>query len=811
MRKQFKMTVSLVCFLLLSVSALLAQTGTISGKVTDLDGNPMSGSNVQVVGTDLGAAAANDGSYTISNVPAGSYRLAASFIGYVQSTTQIQVVAGETAMADFSLSESALPGETLVVSASRRAEKLTDAPASISVVTAKELKRSAGFTYSEGLMKAKGVDVYRTGIDGVGINARGFMTAYSYRMQLMADGRNSMLPGAGLAAGNLLPVARDDIERLETILGPSSALYGPNAHNGLVNVISKHPRDSEGTTMTVGGGTRSQLVGRFRHAQMVGDKFAFKVNGEFLRADDFVKNDTAAVNAATNAVVFEDPNTNIKNLRLDASAYFSLPGNTEAVATAGYSNTRSVGTTNLGRNQIDGWIYQYYQLRVNHPNFFVQGYMTANEAGDTYPLDGAASLQAATGMSREEAIDVVKFIDDSKRYNLEAQGNYDWQGFHFIGGASYEKNRPVSNGTYLTDTTGYKIDLSQTGFYGQLERDLGESFKVVLAGRYDTHSSYDSQFSPRAALLYKLRGKGAFRFTFNKAFQAPAILQQELFFPILEIAPGVLLVGRGNGRGLTLANGTKIKPLEVEENTTFEVGYKGLITDKLYFDVNAYHSKYENFISPLTVVGDLAGGNPVVAQGDGAITAPEMTMTYLNYGEVKMIGVDVGLNYQVSKNIGFWFNYSHIDPEDIKKNSANDLDGDGTVSDSEAEALSFNTSENKFNVGITVSDLFTKGTYMSVSMRHVDAYDFISGRHRATKAGEGTLAPGLTPQYRDNGQLGGFETVDVSFSYAMKNGVTLNISATNIFDTKMREMVGSPEIGRLIIGELKYNFNLARR
>lgn len=95
-------------------------------------------------------------------------------------------------MADFSLTESTLPGETLVVSASRRPEKLTDAPASISVVTAKELRRSTGFTYGEGLMKAKGVDVYRTGIDGVGLNARGFMTAYSYRMQLIADGRNSI-------------------------------------------------------------------------------------------------------------------------------------------------------------------------------------------------------------------------------------------------------------------------------------------------------------------------------------------------------------------------------------------------------------------------------------------------------------------------------------------------------------------------------------------------------------------------------------------------------------------------------------------
>ncbi|MFQ5651704.1 MAG: TonB-dependent receptor domain-containing protein [bacterium] len=804
--RTINLSFAVFCVLLLSVSLVWAQTGTIQGKVTDQDGKPLPGTNVQIVGTDLGAAASDDGSYTIPNVPAGTYTLSATFIGHFESKTEVQVLSGETAAVDFSLEESALPGETLVVSASRRPEKLTDSPASISVVTARELKRSSGFTYSEGLMKAKGVDVYRTGIDGVGINARGFMTAYSYRMQLMADGRNSMLPGAGLAAGNLLPVARDDIERMETILGPSSALYGPNAHNGLVNVITKHPRDSEGTTLTVGGGNRSQFVSRFRHAQVVGEKFAFKVNGEFLRADDFVKNDTAAVNPTTGAVAFEDPDLNIKNIRLDASAYVTLMDNTEAIGTFGYGNTRSVGTTNLGRNQIDGWIYKYYQVRVNSPHFFVQGYLTTNEAGDTYPLDGAASLEANTGLSREQAIDVVRFVDNSKRYNLEAQANFNWQGIHVVAGIAHEDSRPVSKGTFLTDTTGNKLTLKQTGFYSQAERDLGESFKIVLAGRYDTHDSYESQFSPRAALVYRLRGKGAFRFTFNRAFQAPAILQQELFFPILEVAPGIMLVGRGNGRGLTLANGSKIKPLDVETNTTFEVGYKGLLSDKLYLDVNAYQSKYEKFISPLTTVGNLAGGNPVVAQGDGAITAPEVTLTYLNFGEVKIMGLDLGLTYQVSRNLSFWFNYSYVDPENIKKNSANDLNGDGVVDDSEADNLSFNTPQNKFNFGVAFSDLLAKGTYLSVSMRHVDEFDFISGRHRATKAGAGTGAF----QFKDHGPLGGFESFDVSFSYAMKNGVTLNISATNIFDTEMREMVASPAIGRLLVGELKYNFNLMR-
>jgi iron complex outermembrane receptor protein len=789
--------------------AAMAQTGTISGVVKAQNtGAALSGANVTIVGTTMGAAADANGRYTIANVPAGSYKLKAAFIGYEAMTMDVKVSAGETTTADFALSETGLLGETLVVSASRRAEKLTDAPASISVVTSADLGKSSGFTYGEGLQKAKGVDVYRVGVDGVGINARGFMTAYSYRMQLMADGKNGMLPGAGLAAGNLLPVARDDIERLETVLGPSSALYGPNAHNGLVNIITKHPRDSKGTTLTLGGGTRDTRIARLRHAGTAGEKFSYKVNAEYLAAHDFVKNDTAGVarNSAGQIarVVFEDPDFDIKNLRADGSLYYSLLDDTEAIFSYGYSNTNSIGTTNVGRNQIDGWIYQYYQLRLNSRHFFVQGYVTSNDAGRTYAIDNVAALVLA-GVPKEQAIERIKFVDDSKRYNLEAQGNVDWQGFRLVGGINFEDSRPVSNGTYLVDTTGFEIKIKQTGFYGQVERDLGQYFRVVLAGRYDTHDNYESQFSPRAGLVYKLTGKGAFRFTYNKAFQAPAILQQYLFLPFGSAA-GVPIILRGNGRGLTLANGSQIAPLEVETNETFELGYKGLITKKLYVDVNAYRSNYENFISPLTTVGSPFPpiSSTVVRMGDGAVTKPEITLTYLNFGEVRIQGVDFGLNYQLNRNWSFWGNYSYIDPEDIADNLQNDLNGNGRVDVNEFEALSFNTAKKKYNLGVALSDLPWPGFYASFSMRHVDKYDFISGRHRATAE---RRVPGAN-QFKDRGPLGGFETFDLNLSYAMQNGVTINVSATNIFNAPLREMVGSPEIRRLVVGEVKYNFNL---
>jgi iron complex outermembrane receptor protein len=190
--------------------------------------------------------------------------------------------------------------------------------------------------------------------------------------------------------------------------------------------------------------------------------------------------------------------------------------------------------------------------------------------------------------------------------------------------------------------------------------------------------------------------------------------------------------------------------------------------------------------------------------GDGAVTKPEITLTYLNFGEVRIQGVDFGLNYQLNRNWSFWGNYSYIDPEDIADNLQNDLNGNGRVDVNEFEALSFNTAKKKYNLGVALSDLPWPGFYASFSMRHVDKYDFISGRHRATAE---RRVPGAN-QFKDRGPLGGFETFDLNLSYAMQNGVTINVSATNIFNAPLREMVGSPEIRRLVVGEVKYNFNL---
>ena len=94
-----------------------------------------------------------------------------------------------------------------------------------------------------------------------------------------------MEPTFYIAYGNTLPFVNEDIERLEVVFGPSSALYGPNAHNGLLNVITKHPRDSEGSTISFGGGSSSYTF-RARVARARGP-FSFKFSLENVNVMDW--------------------------------------------------------------------------------------------------------------------------------------------------------------------------------------------------------------------------------------------------------------------------------------------------------------------------------------------------------------------------------------------------------------------------------------------------------------------------------------------------------------------------------------------
>ena len=811
-------SVSLMLAFLLPMG-LMAQSGSITGSVTNEDGNPLIGANVMVEGTDMGASADENGEYSISGVAAGSYNVEASFIGYASSSQSVTVGDGAVT-ANFSLAVSLLPGDEVVVSASRRAEKIVDAPITIAVINEAKIRRSTGFNVGALMKEVKGADIYQAGIQGIGINARGFMSAYSYRFLMMGDGMNAMLPGAGLSSGGLWPIAKEDMERVEVIMGPSSALYGPNAHNGMVNVISKHPRQYPGGSVVLGGGQNGILTQRLRYAGVAG-ALAYKVNFEHVAGTDWTTdkeywgdlNGNDTLETGETIIVGHEEDSKIEDQRMNGAVYYAM-GDMEIAAGFGQGKQTGWGTTNLGANVLQNWIVNNTWVQFSHPNVFARFYKTTNEAGTTHSVPNR-SIMELTGVSREDAIDQTKYIDDSGLIGAEAQGNYQVGPVHLIAGFDYMKFEPISGRTYLNDNgtdpvtgevEGEAIVLSQTGMYGQAQVDLPAALSLTAALRLDNHDNYGKNTSPRFGLVWKGLGFGNVRVTWNRAFQAPAILQQELYLPYGAVGPYGLIL-RGGGRGFTYEDGSTIDPLKVETNETLEFGFKGAPVKGLYVDVNYFQSTYQDFISPLQFIADplglgLAGtpGTPLIIthMGDVALD-PEYIMTYKNFGEVKISGFDLGVKYALSSNLGVFMNYSKADYSDLK----NKKEDEATAA--EYAALEINSPESKWAVGVDMKDLGLQGLAISVSARHVDEFDFISGSHRATEAGEGTSITG-NPYFLDEGPLGGFTLIDLGFSYDVSEKILVNLTIDNVTDTEARQMVGSPATRRLVVAEVRYAF-----
>lgn len=834
----------------IQVTAFAQNTGKISGKITDKqNGDALVGATVTLRGSGASTLSDNNGAFTLTNVKAGKSTLIISYVGYADMMQSVNITSGGSATADVSLSLSNRPGDEVVVTASKRPEKITRAPASISVISAKDFEQSSSFNIGELASKIQGVEFVRTGVSGVGFNARGFNNAFNAKILLMTDGRNSMMAGSsGLPAGIMNTVIKEDIERLEIVLGPNSALYGPNAHNGIANTITKDPRKWQGTDIVVGAGNQDVFSGRFRTATKINNKWAYKLTGEYTTGKDFEWHDSiyagGSVYGPVVAIPERIPSYQFKHMKGEAHAYYSINSTSDIIASYGGSDNDFLSVNNTGRNQIKGWKFSYLQLRYVSPRFFAQAYETWTNVGNSYGIpgytrdywnrthssvtDGSSPLYASFGRLPPDSAEANatrlgnRFKEKSKRFNAEAQYNYNFSkvGLNMIVGATYQKDDPKTYGTVLIDKN-EKVEITQYGGAIQLEKTLPADFKLVAAARLDHHSLFGNLFSPKIGLVKGVPG-GAVRLTWGKAFAAPIILFQRA---------SVFGIVFGNGNGVTyIPNASKFSDasqqkttaaLNPEEINTWELGYKGAVGKKLYIDVNGYYGNSKNFLSPaLSVggralkVGEIPIATPLLIPGSVSNDTLKNAAfsTYFNYGVVKSYGVDLGVNYFFTDNISLAVKYSYFGSDITKDNIKNDANKDGYVS---LEERNLNAAKNRFSSTLSFQNLCKGKMFVNLSARWVQEFDMYSGSQIGTAAGKGKrgiVYGGINPinnlprNYTKNynhGALGGFTSVDLSFGVKMNSMVSVGAGVSNLFDTEQREFVGSPSIGRLYSIELK--------
>ena len=833
MSTTFLSSVRRVAVLLLAAALpAAAQTGRITGRVTDAAKQPLVSAQVLVVGTALGAETDADGKFTVTGVAAGTYSVRAQHIGHkVSVKAGVAVTAGQATTLEFQLETTPVTLGGVVISASRRVEKITDAPATVSRLDALALANSIGNGFAPALKEVKGLDFVQVGITAVAVNARGFNSSFNNRMLQMEDGRIGVLPENGLPVGGFSPIPKVDLGSLEVLVGPGSALYGPDASNGVITLQSKDAKQYQGFSAELSAGSRSFMDAQARYARATKNgKWAYKISGETQSADDYHSSPVYPAVGASGPLTEKgtDYKTDVKRGYGSLSYYFDKGGRLEFAGGASVSN--GIGQTNVGRNQLLDWGYRVAQVKFTSPRWFAQTYQSQSLSGETYQLNGYTqnrvryptisddSVKALSDFPAKGILNAAEVQNNFSLGMLTKTGSSALDNTHIIWGIQYRKDDVTSKRQWLSDRlTGENITAAQLGGYLQFETQLPANLRFVGAGRYDKHENYDPQFSPKAALLWTPVQDQTVRVTYNRAFKSPTLLQTNFYFP--NFSPFVGVFGNKDGFQVKNAAGTVVAtydPIQPETNTSYELGYKGVIKDRLYIDITGYKATYNNFLSPLIIIANpLAGAAATNAYnaangkmvGSEVNAGPQVALTYINVGKAKISGIDAGARFYVTPTLTLSSNISVLKVDTIEKPA-------GALASAATEATAFNSPTLKWTLSLDqakIDDHISGG----VMLRTVNEYFFRSGVNVGRLPGFTTLDVNL-----------GFDLpwqatklmVRVQNLYACTTGTTtppsIGIAGTNTADFKSgskcgfghqhQEMLNMPLIGPMIFAGVRY-------
>jgi iron complex outermembrane receptor protein len=782
-----------VLWLLVSAGAWAQEGGTIQGTVYVDGSEPLPEAQVVVVGTDLVATTNADGKFELRDVPPAKQQLKVSFPGYQERTLTVTVVPGRLFALDVDLALDEQFGEEIVVTGSKFGEKRLESPVTVERVGEKTIQQAGGVSYVTALSSMKGVDYTDNGINEKRISTRGFNTQFNSRMLTLVDGRLAQLPGSGLPLGGQLPTPNLDIKSVEVVVGPASALYGANAHAGVVNVLTKSPWDDSGVSGVLRGGTQELLDGTVRVAGTLNKDFGYKFNGELLRGMDFAPDRNLPAHhygSATRPLVFEaDMLEDYETRAAKAEGFlYYRAGDWNFKGGYGFSLYDGVSLTNSGRNHLRGWQVHYQTVSATHTNWFAQVTRTSSEAGGTYQLDRLASVVQTNGgipdgpASLDAIREQIKFIDHSQLIDSELQYQNKFGGVNFITGLQLRLYNPRSEGSYLADINGTVLSATELGGYAQADYSLlRDTLRLVAAARVDTHSNYAPQFSPKGAVVYSLTRTQHLRLGYNRAFKSPTILENYLFI-------NNTLLGNRTGFLIKDAEGnllSEIRPLVPEQVDSVELGYKATFFNQLLVDVVGYHSWYRDFISSLTsrtnpAQGTFAfypDGRPV-AEGT---PAQGSLSTYSNFGRSRVAGVDLGLEYQLTPHILLNGSASYIRLLSFRN------------SDPTQKALLLNVPDMKLKASITLQDLGLKNSFVRLFGRYQSAYEFTSGRWNSAV-------------FFLDGKVPARFVADLGLGYTFDNGLAVSANVFNLLDDKNVDVLGSAPNGRSGYLQLSYKY-----
>ncbi len=502
----------------------------VTGIVTDArNGEPLVGVSVKVKGTTTGTITDINGSFSLE-LPSDASALIFTFIGFSEKeipATEIKVPLS------IALGETEVDLDQVVISGSKREEKILNSPSAITVVNAAQIRNSIPINLFKNIEGTPGVDIIPTSLVSGNVVTRGFNNVFSASLFTAVDNRIGSVPSLRVNAFQLIPTSTEDIERIEVVKGPASALYGPNAASGVVHIITKSPLDMKEkfktrATMAYGiegqqddstrdWGNRDVWSANVWHGGKISKKVGYKISGNYFNGDDwpyvdpaepdtvFVIRQTAEGNDTIEGPVDNSRDNNIISYSADARIDCRLRPQTELIFSGGFRNGSNVEMTGLGASQVINWKYFYAQARFKWKELFAQFYSNFSNSGDTRLLRSGNRV-----------------IDKSKFFVIQLQ--HSWKPIEQIrftyGGDAFITNPNTDRTLYGKNEDDDNIN--ELGLYLQGDFDVHKKITLVGAVRGDYHTFVNGIFfSPRAAFVYKPTEKHTLRATYNRAFDSP--------------------------------------------------------------------------------------------------------------------------------------------------------------------------------------------------------------------------------------------------------------------------------------------------
>jgi len=441
MMKRIHLFAFVCCFLtLLSSATAWAQT-RVTGQVVDNIGLPIPGASLTIKGKIAGTITDTRGDFSLTTNTPPPFVLVVSSVGF--ATQEVSVLGNNTAPLKIRLNEQAMQGQEIVVSASRVEESVMKSPVSVEKMDIRSIRETPAANFYDGLANLKGVDMATQGLLFKSINLRGFGATGNPRTVQMIDGMDNAAPGLNFPVDNIVGMPELDVESVEILPGAASALYGPNAINGLILMSSKSPFLYQGLSANVKTGIMSESSrttpttgfydASIRYAKAFNNKIAFKLNLSYIKANDWQASNFNNLNITGPQVGLNDParglgvapnydgvnvygdeaqanlaavglgnvsrtgykevdlvDYNTKSLKFNGAVHYRLTEKAELIGQVNYGQGTTV-YTGASRYSLRDFNITQAKLELRGNNYSLRAYTTQERSGNSYAA-GLASI-----------------------------------------------------------------------------------------------------------------------------------------------------------------------------------------------------------------------------------------------------------------------------------------------------------------------------------------------------------------------------------------------------------------------------------